>query len=315
MATNGGPDIFGFFRNGDFREGSNSNFTFGTYVGSGGPNDGPYIEITGGGGGGSLSSDFMEVDVNSTYQMIMYAKTIQTGADGDLAGGHLGFSCYDSSFRRIGNRNCGGMGDITLSRDLNAGDSYFYLTDGFTESSQTANGWVTGADITATNKIYRHVVLFPASHPEYGTAHTYSRIGFDGGYGGYDLYYKSLVQTEQGDWEGKFSNSSDADATFPDIGYSTPAGTPVSRGVASGTYSYALSNPSYPLTWTRYSTSFFTGVSRNSSTPFRYGTKYIKFMMLKNYNNRTANPQDHVYGLSQIFFGKILHNKDYRNIL
>ena len=89
-----GPNTFGFFRNGDFREGSNSNFDFGTYVGSGGPNNEPYIEITGGGGGSSFS-DYVEIDTTNIYQMIVYAKTIQTGSnpEGDgLAGGHLGFA-------------------------------------------------------------------------------------------------------------------------------------------------------------------------------------------------------------------------------
>jgi hypothetical protein len=33
---------------------------------------------------------------------------------------------------------------------------------------------------------------------------------------------------------------------MPNIGYATPAGTPISRGVAGGTYNYALGNPNYP---------------------------------------------------------------------
>ena len=107
----------------------------------------------------------------------------------------------------------------------------------------------------------------------------------------------------------------DTSITMPDMGLGTlPAGTPVSNGKAGGTYSYAFSNPNYPETWTQKVTSVFTGESRNSSTPFRYATKYIKFMILKNYNQRTG-PNDCVWGISNIFLGRVLDNKTYENII
>ena len=58
----------------------------------------------------------------------------------------------------------------------------------------------------------------------------------------------------------------------------------------------------------------FTGESRNSSTPFRYATKYIKFLILMNYNQRTG-PNDCVWGISDIFFGRTSGDRDYTNII
>jgi hypothetical protein len=303
MATIGGLNNFGLFRNGDLREGNNVNFTFGTYVNNGGLNDGPYLQRVGGGGGAAFSNEFVEVDVNNTYQLIMYARTIQRGSNGALAGGLLGFSCYDSSFRFIDLRHCGGQGDTTLSRNLTAGDTHIYLTSN--------SGWVTGVDVTGTNAIFRHVLVFPSTHPEYSRPHAYTRIGF----GDFNIYYKSMVQTLSGDWELKLSDVSGNDTVFPNIGYPTPSGTPISRGVAGGTYNYALGGPNYPEDWTRYSTAPFTGENRNSGTPFRFATKYIKFLVLMNFNQQAASPQDHVWGISKIFFGRTLSGVDYRNSL
>ena len=83
----------------------------------------------------------------------------------------------------------------------------------------------------------------------------------------------------------RFSNYNGSSwTTFPNIGYATPAGTPVMNGVAGGTYSYVF----YPTEaaygeWSTYTSAPFTGEDRNSGTPFRYGTKYVSFMHLINY--------------------------------
>jgi hypothetical protein len=303
MATVGGPDNFGLFKNGDFRIGDTTNFTWGTFNNTNQLSSIGCLEFTGGRGGSAFSNEFIEVNTSNTYQMICYARTLQRGSQNNsLAGGHIGFSCHDSLFRFIDLRHCGGVGNTTLSRDLKSGDSHLYLT--------SISGWVNGADVTGTNHIFRHVVLFPESHPEYNKPHQYSRIGF----GDFNIYYKSAVQTNQGDWELKISNSSNGDMNMPNIGYSTPAGTPVSRGVAGGTFNYALGSPNYPEDWTRYSTAPFTGESRNSGIPFRFSTKYIRFLILRNHNRRSET-QDHKWALDNIFFGKVTDGKDYRNIL
>jgi hypothetical protein len=295
---------FGLFKNGDLRLGNNTNFTWGTFNNTNQLSGIGCLEFTGGGGGTAFSNEFLEVDTSKTYQMICYARTLQRGSQSNsLAGGHIGFACYDSSFRFIDLRACGGEGDTTLSRDLNTGDPHIYLT--------SISGWVSGTDVTGTSNLFRHVILFPGTHPEYNNPHQYSRIGF----GDFDIWYKSAVQTAQGDWELKLANSTGGDINMPDIGYSTPAGTPVSRGVAGGTYNYALGSPNYPEDWTRYSTAPFTGENRNSGIPFRFATKYIRFLILRNHNQRLQSPQDHKWALDNIFFGQVIGNKDYRNSL
>ena len=353
MAVFGGPNNFGLFTNGDFRKGDNSNFTLlntsptnqSTYRSSGGPDGGPYIELTGGSGKAAFSSEFLEVDTSDTYQMVVYLKTFQLGSDTDIRGGqssHLvGFSCYDSSKRFIDNRHTGGIGNTTLSRPLNHGDTKFYIaTESINQlnpSSYHLDGWITGSDLTydsvTQGKLfyYRQLILFPASHPEYGTAYEYSRIGHrsggNGGEGtndGYTLCYKSLTLTDQNDLEGTLCDSNDNAITFSTasagIDNNLPTGTPISRGVAQSTFNYAAKapgdDPDVPTTWTRFSTAPFTGENRTGLTPFRFGTKFIKFLILKNYYAHTGGAtQDHVWGLGQIFFGKVLDNKDYRNNL
>lgn len=294
---------FGFFENGDFREGTNRNFNFGTfnntdqYVGEG------CIQVTGGGGGTWVSGNVVKVDTSKTYQMILYARTLQRGSDGNLAGGHLGFSCYDKNLSFIDLRNCGGLGNTYLSREASPGDTHLYI--------DSPSGWYSGADVTNYTYYFRNIIFFPPSHPEYSTPHQYTRVGFSVN----QIFYKSLVQTNQGDWEMKLCNSSNVDSTLPNYGYDLPVGTPVSRGAAGGTYNYALGSPNYPETWTRYATPPFTGENRNSGYPFRYGTEYIKFLILRNYNRRTVSPQDHVWALDNIFFGECVGGRDYRDIL
>ena len=284
-----GPDNFGLFTNGDFRRGDNTNFSFGTYKPKGGHNGKPYIEMVGGGGSG-WTGDRIEVDTTKYYQMSLYARTFAPGSSGNNAGGHIGFASYDQFDNFIDLRNCGDVGNTYLSRDANPGDSYIYL--------QSSSNWYTGADVTSNTYYFRQILFFPATHPYYGEPHKYTR--FNG------MYYDSLLQTSQGDWEMHLQNG-----TLPDYGYPLPAGTPVSRGVAGGSYNYALGAPTYPQDWTKYSTPVFTGENRNSSYPFRYSTKYVRFLILRNYNRRTESPQDHIWGLSDIFFGEVKGGRNY----
>jgi hypothetical protein len=301
MGTTYGRKEFGYFQNGNFIQNSNAGYTWGT-INSSSAYEGQYcIQGVGGGGATGLGTEYIPVDTTQTYQMIAYARTLQRGSQNNsLAGGHIGFSCYDKNKNFIDLRNCGDIGNTTLSRNLTSGDSYVYLT--------STTGWSTNPTVT-----FRTILLYPSTHPDYSTAHKYSRIGF----GDYNIYYNSASITlmQEGDYRLELVNSSNVPTTFPNIGYSTPAGTPVSNGQAGGTYNYALSNPNYPETWTRYTTPPFTGESRNSEYPFRYGTKFITFMILRNYNFRTESPQDHIWALDNIFFGICQNGKDYRNML
>lgn len=304
MATIGGRDNFGLWDNGDFRDGNLGQFNFGTFSVDE-SFDGKGCVVVTGGGGGSYINNRIEVDTSKTYQMITYVKTVSRGTDGDLAGGHIGFACYDKNDNFIDLRNCGDIGNNTLSRAASPGDSIIYFTN--------SSGWYTGADVTNNRAYFRQILFFPSSHPDYGTAHKYTRFN--------NRSYYRMEQTAQGDWAVYLDSNISSQlntytaATLPDYGYSLPAGTPVSRGVAGGTYNYALGAPNYPETWTRYATPPFTGENRNSGYPFRYGTKYIRFMVLRNYNRRTVSPQDHQWAMDRIFFGECINGKDYRDHL
>ena len=292
-----GNDGLGLWRNGDFKNGNVDNFNMGSYRANGGPIingvDQPYVHIVGGGGSGFQSSDYLEVDTSENYKLVVYAKTFRPGSSGNNAGGHIGFACYDKNKSFIDLRNCGDVGNTYLSRDAQPGDTSIFLT--------TADGWYQGSDVTNHTYYFRQILFFPATHPDYGIPHEYTR--FNG------MRYRSLTQTGSGDWEMVLENG-----TLPDYGYELPAGTPISRGVAGGTYNYALGAPTYPTTWRKYSTSMFTGENRNSGTPFRYKTKYVRFLCLRNYSRRSESPQDHEWGLSRIFFGKSTDGREYNNI-
>jgi hypothetical protein len=289
MGIKGGPNRLGLWPNADFANGTVDNFTMGEYVSTGGPDGYPYVKITGGGGSGYLGPR-IEVDPTKSYQQVIYAKTFSPGSSGNNPGGHIGFACYDQYDNFIDLRNNGGLGNTVLSRAANPGDTSIFL--------QSGDGWYQGADVTNHTYYFRQILLFPASHTDYGTPHHYTR--FNG------MRYSSLVQTGTGDWEMVLENG-----TLPDYGYALPSGTPVSRGAAGGSYNYALGAPTYPTEWTRYSTPVFTGSNRNSGHPFRNATKYVRFLILRNYNRRSESTQDHVWGLSKIFFGQVVDGRVY----
>jgi hypothetical protein len=302
MATIYGRSEFGYFTNGNFETGTNTNFTFGTINSSSAYEGNFCLERTGGAGAGYISPQQfqIEVDVSASYQMIAYARTLQTGGTSgtDLAGGHIGFSCYDQFNQFIDLRHCGGLGNTYLTRPLVAGDSHVYI--------ESFSGWMA----SGSTNFFRHIMLYPPTHPYYSIPHQYTRIGL----GDFDLYYGE-VTTLSGEIQLQLVNSAGTPITMPNIGYALPSGSAVSNGVAGGTYNYALSNPDYPTTWTRYATPPFTGANRNSTFPFRFGTKYIRFLVLQNHNRRLDAVQNHVWALDNVFFGKVQGGKDYRNSL
>ena len=309
-------DSFGFLENGDLQDG-NENFTFVTsYVATGGPHpnrDFGYLMISGGNGGSANSSQKFYPDFTKNYRQITYVKTLTRDSNGDLCGGHIGLTHYDKNDNRIDRRSLGGHANTTLSRDLSAGDSHAYVNSNA--------GWST-----SSNKIYRHFCLYPASHPDYSTPHEYTRIG----HGDYNIYYsESGAQlTAEGDYKIPLTQTDGVTAgTFPDIGYSTPSGTPVTNGRAGSTHVYHNYLRDYPEDWTAI-TSFnnqgsnsnlITGFGNDSlSSPqysvWRYGTVYVKFLILRNYTYRTG-PNNGTFALANLFLAPELGDKDYRNIV
>ena len=305
MATFGGPNNFGLFNNGDFRQGNNTNFTFGTFNNTDQYSGDGCIEIVGGAGSSAFSTEFLEVDTSKNYQMIAYARTLQRGSQNNsLAGGHLGFACYDEDYNFISTNLTGGYGNTTLSREASPGDSEVYIT--------SDTGWY---NLVNNLWYFRYILFYPATHPKYSTPYEYTRLG---GNNPIVVYNSNIQLTAQGDYKLELQNTAGNPTTLPNLGYSLPAGTPVSNGRAGGTYNYVLGNPDYPETWTRYASSFITGEGNTGISGyrvFRYGTKYVRFLVLMNYNARSETPQDHKWALDNIFFGKSVEGKDYRNIL
>jgi len=274
---------YGLFENGCFQLGYVKNFSvFTTYTAesySGNACAGVLSNVY---GATALGDEYVEIDTSKTYQLGVAVKTIQLNYLGHPGSGHLGFACYDSKKRFIDRRNCGGRGNTYLSRDANPGDSFIYV--------QSSSDWIVGdvATVTAQKYYFRHVIFFPATHPEYNIPHYYTRIGF----GDFNIYYKSMTQTTNGDWQLELCDYQNNSITLPDIGYPLPAGTPVSRGVAGGTYNYVLGNPDYPEEWTFFISGAITGEHGYLDNKFKYATKYIRFLNLRNYNYRTETAGD-----------------------
>jgi hypothetical protein len=260
-----------YFPNGDFKLG-NTNFTYGTANSSVTMSGMPYsLQMKQEQYTTMLSDTFIQVDTSKKYQYNVYTRTLTKGGTNNdvLSAGHMGFACYDSSQRFIELNHCGGLANTILTRDLLPGDSYAYV-------SSSNNQWTSSGQ----SYYFRYFMVYPPSHPEFNKKWEYTRIGS----GTFYIYFNEVLDIGGGELRIKFCNSSDVAATFPNIGYATPIGTGVMNGSAGGTFNYVF----YPTTgaygeWSQYTSSVFTGENKNSNTPFRYGTKYIKWLHLINY--------------------------------
>lgn len=268
--------------NGDFETGTTYNFPSWLTVQTSNVHSGSFaLQQTG--YGEWQSSEMIPVDTSQEYQMSLWAKTVSRSDLGSLAGGHIGFACYDKNQSFIDLRNCGGIGNTVLTRQANPGDTQIYI--------QSASGWTTGEDVTGTTYYFRNVLFYPPSHPDYSTPYEYTRIG----YGSFNIYYTALTQVSTNEWVMTLQNA------LPNIGHTLPVGTPIARGMAGGTYNYAFGNPNLPETWTNYKVTIPAGVElRNSDYRFRYATKYIRFLILGNYNIRSQSPNNAVFVLDDI---------------
>lgn len=272
---------YGLFLNGDFSN-SNYNFSWGAVNTTNQYSGTACLQITGGNGASAESDYFLPVNTSETYQMSAYVRTLQksAGGTGNLAGGHIGFSCYDKNYQFIALEQCGGNANTYLTRALNVGDTYAYV------SNVNSGQWYS-----VGTYYFNLILIYPPTHPDYSTPHQLSRIA---------VYYNEITDIGGGEIRLRLANSSLVTTSFPNIGYATPVNTPISNGVAGGSYNYALDAPDYPLTWTKLSTPPFTGENRNSTYPFRWGTKYIKFLILRNYNHQSDN--DTIWLLDNIYF-------------
>lgn len=270
MATVYNRKNLGLYTNGCGQLGDNTNFTAYTTYTTDSISNGSCMgmENTATYGASKLGDEYVAVDTSKSYQHSVSVKGLTNNYLGNPAGGHLGFACYDSSLNFIDLRNCKDIGDCQLTRAATPGvDTVLYVDD--------ASGWNTAE----TAAVYRNLMLFA------GSTYTYA-----GGYTRYTVYSaygaSAIADIGGGEW------TITLDSALPDFGDTTggvyPVGTWLANGVAGGTYNYAHGAPNHTTgSWTTYTTSVFTGENRNSTTPFRYGTAYIKFLNLANYNTRT----------------------------
>lgn len=278
MSLKIGRQDIGLFDNGSFESGTVENFTgAGGYISTDDPKRGKYHWESKSRSSANFSQ-YVPVDVAKKYLMSISSKTLERSTSNLLGRHYIGYTCYDESKQFIRLEHNGGVGNTTLSRDLNPGDAYMYFT--------SSSGWYTGADVTNQQNYFRNIGVYPPSHPLYSAPHQYTRVGTRGGsVGGSQIQYRSMVQTSQGDWEVQLCNTSNTPINWTyNEPYATPAGTPVHKGTAGGTYNYAFGSRQYTdANWTTYQLTVEGPERRNSSRYFRYGTKYIRFMVLWNY--------------------------------
>ena len=276
MGSSYGKADFGLVKNGQAEYGDNTNFgIYSYYTSDSYAGEGSFLCNTRNTGN---SSEYIEVDTSRSYRISCMVKTIANNGQGNPGSGYLGYTCYDKNYNYISLRDCGGIGNTYLTRDLNAGDTSFYI--------QSNSGWYIGS-----NTAWNFMGIYPATHPDYSTAFQYTKLT---GYR-YDSS-TSFTLTAQGDYEVPLVSA------FPNIGYSTPSGTPVMNARYGSGHNYAMaSNQNYSTDWTRKTSGVMTGESRSGGAPFRFGTKYIRFLDLRNYRYRSQGPPYAQYLLDNIF--------------
>jgi len=212
---------------------------------------------------GYLGTTYIPVNTGDTYLLSSYQKSVGSV----LSRTYSGFACFDEDLNFIDLRNCGGNGNTTLAAAVNNGDTTITLTD--------ASGW----QATGATYYYKNVLFYPATDPKYYTPWGYTRFGF----GNPTVYFG----TRSGNTLYLSTDGVNNNLTWS---YGTlPAGTPVSNGLAGGTYNYAMTgNTEIPNVWTKYYTTV-TGESVSSGNVFRYGTKYITWMILANYGQSSTS--------------------------
>jgi len=278
----------GLLENGAGQSGDNTNFTWmsrktteGDYLSNGGSHfvgNNVY-------GSGALGSQYIPVDTSKVYQLAYSVKTITQSYNNRNGSGHLGFASYDENKTFIDLRHCKGLGDTQLTRAATPGDTTIYVSSG--------SGW---SNSTTTHQ--RGLMLFGGIYP------------YSGGYTRYSITSNAYVtdgitDIGGGEWAISLVNGLPSWAAALDGTGKYPIGTYVANGRAGGTYNYAMGAPIYPQTWTTYS-AIISGESRNSGVPFRYGTKFIRFLNLRNYNYRSEQAGDSAkYVMDNLFFGEI----------
>jgi hypothetical protein len=226
-------------------------------------------------GSSLVTGPYTEVDpLNYTYRFSLCARTISRSYNNRLGSGHIGFACFDRFYNFIDHHEIANTAGAQLTRAANPGDTVFYINRG---------DWRNGTGHTISCN------FFPATQVDYAYERApgrYSEVSL------YNSAWTSITQMSASEWRVNLSSG----RTVPS-GHSYPVGTWVYQTQAGGSYNYALGAPNYPENWTVYSTGNMTGFGDWSGAGFRWGTKYIRFLNLANYNYRTESAGNSAYYL------------------
>ena len=215
----------------------------------------------------------LDVEVNWLHKYFMEGYVKSVGAVQSAL--YMGFYCRDADGNFIDLRNCGGQSNTTLSQDLEDGDTYAFVTDASVFSA------------TSDTYYFRNLLFFPPNHAKYFRPWYHTRIG----YGSPTMYY-SERDTSNNKLRLSTNGNTDGSGDTTWSGGFIPAGTPVGRGVAGGTYNYCISGGgTISTSWAQLDQTVNGNgyPSRNSSCTFRQGTKYIRPMTLNNYGQSATS--------------------------
>lgn len=194
-----------------------------------------------------LSNEYVRVNRFDTYRLVGALRSIGAGG---LSTTYFGLACYDKDKNFIEHVMSVHPSNTrtTLAQQLNNGDTTVYLTS-------SAN-WVVG---TAGQTAYNKWIGFytGTDYPPYTYTRTVARYVTVG----------TNTLTLQSAWSGG----------------TVAAGTPVANNLEGSTFNYLYYNASLPSTWT-VATNTITGyATTGSDTAFRYGTEFVRVLMLLNY--------------------------------
>jgi prepilin-type N-terminal cleavage/methylation domain-containing protein len=252
--------------NGSGEKKDNTNFTNFTYdlnekinsMGSFSKTSSVYTTIT--------SNNYIPIDTNKTYILSGYFKN-----NGAAATYFVGFASYDIDKQTILSSHTMFITNstTTLTQDLKPGDTVVYLNN------------LSGFSIDSSTSIYKLGLIFwnykDSTNYQY-PIETYSRNSW------YNLFLYSSVD--------KINNTITLKVPWPSSNGTIPAGTAVSQSNVGNTYNFPLISGQTLTTNWQLKKVTISGVTSpwSGNSKFRYGTKYIRFLTLDNYNN-TPNTQ------------------------
>lgn len=260
-STNRGDNLF---VNGDLSFKNNTNFSSFTYNSEG------YLTFTTSSQNNVMSSLFIPVDIEKKYEYGVTVKTNNTSTKG-----YMGFVPIDIDKNIITAPNNSYISNTltTLSRDLNNGDTYIYLTDMANWNVNTSKDYQRGFIF------WNYVDSTGYQYPEL----TYSRNIWK------DLYNNNTSEVTDNiqmnvEIDGQIVNRIKLKSAWNHGTF--VAGTKLSQCNDGSTYPYSLvSNSTLSSDWENKSAIIHgIGVGNSNSDRFRYGQRYLKFFSYPNGN-------------------------------